>query len=751
MLVRNRQAALRVLNYMNTVVSVSLTRCASSFVAAVAFSAVVLPPSAAWAQAPKPTSERLAAMEKEIEKQRIATGVPGVALVVVQGDQIIYLKGLGLRDVANKKPVTPDTLFAIGSSTKAFTAVSVLMSRDDGKLSLDDSPKKVLPYFKLQDPEADKNMTIRDLMCHDSGLPRTDIAWVGGFLTREEGIRLLADVKPTAPFRKVFQYQNLMFSAAGEIASQVQKTSYEQLIKSRILKPLQMTHSNLSVRDLRKAPDFAIGYSPDAAHLGSHSLTLRDIDAVAPAGAINSSARDMAQWLRFLLKRGVGPDGKRLLTEASFAEMVKPQMTILPKAMDYGLGWFVRKWRGTPLLEHGGNIDGFNAEVAFLPEKNLGFVLLTNVSASPLAQASLETVWSNLVDLPPDAKPTEPAIADAGPVVVASQEEAGTYALGGAGVKATVAFEENKLTFSVPGQPIYPLLRLSGRRYKLAAPAPDGFFITFRSVKDKSAETEASLEQPNGTFLLKKDAASAAFVSPITIDDLLAKMVTASGGEATLRKHTSLAVKSHAVLENQGLVADVDSLMQSPNRREQKVTFIALGKKTVGILRDYFDGTGGGLESNFMPSTTYEGGSLSDTVLQSYLHPVLEARKLFPRLEITGKETRNGEEMLVVKKTPAKGGTITEYVSPKSFLVLRRDFAPSASGSALAPAQGHTEIYEDYRAVDGEMIPYKTTTASATLGKQVETVVSAAFNGSVPKNAFLPASSGKETSLPTQK
>ena len=443
---RNRQAVLRVLNNMNTVLPVSLSRRAASFVAALAFSAVLLPVSAAYAQSPKSTAERLAAMEKEIEKQRIADGVPGVALVIVQGDQIIYLKGLGLRDVANQKSVTPDTLFAIGSSTKAFTATSVLMSRDDGKLSLDDSPKKVLPYFKLQDPEADKNMTIRDLMCHDSGLPRTDLAWVGGFLTREESIRFLADVKPTAPFRKVFQYQNLMFSAAGEIASQVQGTSYEQLIESRIFKPLQMTHSNLSVKDLKKAPDFAVGYAPDATHLGSHPLTLRDIDAVAPAGAINSSARDMAQWLRFLLKRGVGPDGKRLLTESSFAEMVKPQMVIAPKTMDYGLGWFVRKWHGLTEIEHGGNIDGFNAEVAFLPEKNLGFVLLTNVSDSPLAQASLETVWSNLLDTPADAKPTEnalPAATDSGPTV-AAKNEAGIYTIDGAGVKVTVAFADKQ-------------------------------------------------------------------------------------------------------------------------------------------------------------------------------------------------------------------------------------------------------------------------------------------------------------------
>ncbi|MBC8103159.1 MAG: beta-lactamase family protein, partial [Cytophagales bacterium] len=167
---------------------------------------------AAAAPPQKSLAMRLAAMEAALEKKRLAAGVPGAVLVIVQDDKVIYLKGLGLRDVAQQKPVTPDTLFAIGSSSKAFTAASVLLSQDDGKLSLEDSPKKVLPYFKLQDPEADAKITIRDLMCHDSGLPRVDLAWISGVLTREEGIRLLSDVKPTAPFRKKFQYQNLMFS-----------------------------------------------------------------------------------------------------------------------------------------------------------------------------------------------------------------------------------------------------------------------------------------------------------------------------------------------------------------------------------------------------------------------------------------------------------------------------------------------------------------------------------------------------------
>jgi CubicO group peptidase (beta-lactamase class C family) len=731
---------------MNKILSSRFT----PFVAALVLSSGFFPVSAVYAQqtavspsVAKTLTERLAAMEKEIEKQRTTLGIPGVALVVVQGDQILYIKGLGLRDVAQKKPVTPDTLFAIGSSSKAFTVASVLMSQDDGKLSLNDSPKKVLPYFKLQDPEADSKITIRDMMCHDSGLPRTDLAWISGKLTREEGIRLLGDVKPTAPFRQKFQYQNLMFSAAGEIASRVQKMPYEKLIETRLFQPLGMKNSNLRVKAMQQSKDFAIGYVPDPEHPGSKPLSIRDVEAVAPAGAINSSARDMALWLRFLISGGVAADGKRLLTEASFAEMIKPQMNIAPKTMDYGLGWFVRKWHGLTMLEHGGNIDGFNAQVSFLPEKKLGFVLLTNVTGSPLAQGSLDIVWSHLVDVPADSTPVKPTV-DSGPTV-AAKDEAGIYLLGPA--KVTVAVAEDKLTLSVPGQPTYPLERLSGRRYKLAAPAPDGFFITFQPVKDKPAETEASLEQPNGTFLLKKEiagsSASPKFDSPIPVDELLASMVKAAGGEAVLRRHTALVLKSRAVLENQGLVADIESVAEYPNRREQKVKFIALGKKVVGQTRDYFDGKGGGFQSDFGASSDYKGESLIDIGIQSSLQPILDARKIFSKIEIVGQKTQDGEDVLILQKTPTEGSTVTEYVSRKTFRVLRRDIM-----SAVSPAQGHTETYSDFRMIDGELMPFKTVTQTVALGTQVETIIEARFNAPIPKASFL---SGKETARSAQK
>lgn len=449
------------------------------------------------AQAPAELDAKLAAIEKAVEEGRQKRGIPGLSLVIVKDDRVIYMKGLGYRDFERKVPVTPDTLFAIGSSTKAFTSMLVAMGADEGKISLDDSPKKFLPYFKLQDPEADAKITVRDLLSHSSGLNRTDLAWITGVLNREEVIRVAAQAKPTAKLREKWQYQNVMYSAAGECVAKAENSTWEKLIRERIFKPLGMRASNLNVADTLSSPDYSKGYNYDEDTKETRQLPMRDFPQVAAAGAINSNARDMAQWLRLMLGGGVF-EGKRLVSEASFAELIKPQMKVGGN-VNYGLGWMLREWHGHKVAEHGGNIDGFNAQVALMPDQRLGFVMLTNVSASTLPSVTMETVWSNLVGSPEAPKP-EAAASDGSAVKV--EDEAGSYLLKEANMTMDVAVKDGKLTFSVPGQPTYNLEPVAGRRYKLAG--MEGFFVTFRPSKDDPKETEVYLEQPQGNFTLKR-------------------------------------------------------------------------------------------------------------------------------------------------------------------------------------------------------------------------------------------------------
>jgi CubicO group peptidase (beta-lactamase class C family) len=473
-------------------------RSTSAFLLILALFTVAVAPAFAQAAAGKTQigtsivapeyAAQLAKFEERFEKRRAELGIPGASVVIVKDDQIIYLKGLGYKDFEKKIAVTPDTQFAIGSATKAFTALSVLMSQDEGKMNLDDHPKKYLSYFKINDPETDAKITVRDLLSHSSGLNRTDIAMVSGKLNREELIRVAGEAKPVAKLREKFGYQNIMFAAAGEAVAKVNKTTWEKYVTERIFKPLGMTNSNLTVKEMQKAKDYSFGYTYNPDSKETRQVPTRDILEVAPAGSINSSARDMANWVRFMLNGGQA-NGKRLVSEAAFAEFIKPQMKITPNGrVNYGLGWFLQDWNGMKVVQHGGNIDGFNALVGLMPEKKIGFAILTNVSGSPLPNEMMGAIWENLV-----GKPNTENTAAA--VTARPEAEVGKYRLEGA-FDIEVLMKDGKLTAIAPNQPNYILENVSGRKYKLTG-APDGFFITFK-------DNEAYLEQPQGNYTLPR-------------------------------------------------------------------------------------------------------------------------------------------------------------------------------------------------------------------------------------------------------
>jgi CubicO group peptidase (beta-lactamase class C family) len=450
----------------------------------------------------------LQTIEEKVEKRRTELGIPGMSLVIVKDDQIIYLKGLGYKDFENKIAVTPDTQFAIGSATKAFTALSVLMSADEGKISLDDSPKKYLSYFKMQDPETDKNITVRDLMAHTSGLNRTDLAMITGKLNRQELIQVAGEAKPMAKLREKFFYQNIMFAAAGEIVATVQKKTWEKFVPERIFALLGMTNSTMTVKEMQKAKDYSFGYSYNFDTKETRKLPTREIGPVSPAGSINSSARDMANWLRFVMNGGT-VNGKRLVSEKGFEEWLKPQINVVPGGkMAYGLGWFLQEWNGLKVVQHGGNIDGFNAMVAMIPEKKLGFVMLTNVSASSLGSELMPIVWEGIL-----GKPETPKTNNS--TTLAPEKEAGKYRFEAAGFDIEVKMQDGKLVAVVPGQPVYELQNVGGRKYKLAN-APGGFFVTF---KDDSMY----LEQPQGNYTLPKIGAKTTTKNTDSAKELVGK------------------------------------------------------------------------------------------------------------------------------------------------------------------------------------------------------------------------------------
>lgn len=267
-------------------------------------------------------TRKLAKIEMEIEAARQAENVPGLSVALVKNDRVILLRGFGLRNVEMKQPVTAQTLFAIGSVTKTFTALSAVISVGRGKISLDDSPKKYLAYFTMRDPEADARVTLRDLLSHRTGLKMEDEAgWFERHPTREGLIRFAMASEPTAGFRKAFQYNNFLYLVAGEAIGKAHGTSYEDVILRLIFKPLSMRQTNISVSSLEKSPDFSYGYSDDKAQKRLPLRSLAYLHGIAPAGAVNSSAEEMARYLSRMLGRGV-LDGRQVVSEKGHQQML---------------------------------------------------------------------------------------------------------------------------------------------------------------------------------------------------------------------------------------------------------------------------------------------------------------------------------------------------------------------------------------------------------------------------------------------
>jgi CubicO group peptidase (beta-lactamase class C family) len=324
--------------------------------------------------------DRWAKIESILEKQRDREHIPGLVLVVVKGDRVDFLKALGWRDLEQKLPVTADTLFPIGSCTKAFTAMAAAISHDQGLLSLDDSPHVYLPHFKMADSEADTLVTLRDMLSHRTGLKAyADLAAEPAVLSREQYLRAAVSAKPVARLREKFQYSNAMYTAAGEALATANHSTWDAAIESQIFGPLGMKSSVTSAHSALSASDHATGYVYRAGTRDWRaSQPPESLKVMAPAGSIASTARDMARWLRLLLGEGEF-EGKRLLRAATFRELTSPHIAINER-WSYGLGWVLYDWNGHRVVEHNGGSQGISALVSFMPERHVGFVFLANTS-----------------------------------------------------------------------------------------------------------------------------------------------------------------------------------------------------------------------------------------------------------------------------------------------------------------------------------------------------------------------------------
>jgi CubicO group peptidase (beta-lactamase class C family) len=312
--------------------------------------------------------------------------IPGLAIAVVKDDSIVYARGFGVRRLGDTARVTPRTIFAIGSCTKAFTAAALAMLVDSGQVSWDEPVTRYLKGFELADPYVTRELTLRDLLTHRSGLMRGDGLWYATPYDRAEVLRRVRYLKPSWSFRSRYGYQNIMFLAAGEVVPAVTGMQWDDFVRRRIFEPLGMTATGTSVAALDTTGDLATPHERIEGR--ERPVRWRNIDNIGPAGAINSNVLDMAQWVRLQLGGGLYR-GRRLVSAESVKEMHAPQMlipldTLIERLRPsthfqaYGLGWSVSDYRGRKLVAHGGAIDGFRALVGLVPEEHLGVVVLTN-------------------------------------------------------------------------------------------------------------------------------------------------------------------------------------------------------------------------------------------------------------------------------------------------------------------------------------------------------------------------------------
>jgi CubicO group peptidase (beta-lactamase class C family) len=323
-----------------------------------------------------PQQTKLQKIESYIQQAMKDWKMPGFAAAIVKNDSVIFSKGFGVRDIRTNEPVDENTNFMIASCSKAFTTASIARLVDQGKIKWDDPVIKYLPYFHMYDPWVTKEITIRDLVTHRSGLATFsgDILWLGSTYDKDEVIRRAQYLKPTSSFRSRYGYQNILFSVAGEVINAVSDTNWHAYLKHNFFEPLGMKRTNTSIKEMKEKGNNAWPHRTLNGNVITHS-DYYSIESVAPAGAINSNVQDVARWILLQLNKGKIGD-KRIFSEYQSNEMWSNNMFVGNN--NYGLGWFISYKNGKRVLNHGGGMPGMISDVTIVPEEKFGMVLLSN-------------------------------------------------------------------------------------------------------------------------------------------------------------------------------------------------------------------------------------------------------------------------------------------------------------------------------------------------------------------------------------
>jgi CubicO group peptidase (beta-lactamase class C family) len=342
---------------------------------------------AASAFSQKSIQKKLKNLDKYYEQALKDWEVPGMAIAIVKDDSVIFEKGYGVLDVNENQTVDEYSMFPIASNSKAFTATALGILVEKGQLNWNDKVRDHLPWFQMYDPYVTCNMTVRDLLCHRSGLATFsgDLLWYASEYDRKQVVQRAQYLEPVYGFRAHYGYSNIMYIAAGLIIEKITGQSWDEYIAEQFFLPLQMKRSVTSINTLTDMKNVA---SPHTDYVDDViAIPYQNWDNVAPAGGIISCSHDVAQWLRLQLNRGIYKSDTLFSNRISH-QMWSPQTIQGVSAYaikngptqfkSYGLGWALKDYHGKKVVSHGGGYDGMISQTAMIPEEGLGIVVLTN-------------------------------------------------------------------------------------------------------------------------------------------------------------------------------------------------------------------------------------------------------------------------------------------------------------------------------------------------------------------------------------
>jgi CubicO group peptidase (beta-lactamase class C family) len=353
------------------------------------------------------TDARLTGLDTEIENVLNNYNAAGLSIAVVENNKTIYCRGFGFRDLENKLPVTANTVFPIGSITKSFTASLLGILENEKLLSLKDKPSLYIPKLQFYNNKMDDLITIEDLLCHKTGIGNADGTYIlFPAATRDNLVPRLKYLKPAGAIKDSWVYCNMGYIIAGIIAEKITNESWEKNIQEKILNPLNMNNSSISVAEMTKTNDYAFGYGLN--NMKTEKVLFAELNNDKPGGAINSTANDMVNWMTVWLNNGIFKT-KKILPESYVQEAMSMKAVdngLPPEISDpnvytfgYGYGWKVNSNKGYYKVHHGGNVSGFSSQLVMYPTNNLGIVVLTNQHNSILPYIIADIVTNRMLKL----------------------------------------------------------------------------------------------------------------------------------------------------------------------------------------------------------------------------------------------------------------------------------------------------------------------------------------------------------------